>query len=122
MTLQGEAAAVASLAVEHEARPGRVLVREPRLVEEGHLHRAAVIGDRRLDERPHPPAPDRPRADRDHRDDDGRGLARDQRGDGASLAAIMRQVLEQVADGLETERLGALGRLGALELERTLEP
>src|SRR5581483_5354055 len=45
-----------------------------------------------------------------------------QLGDRLELAAVARQVLEQVADRVQAERLGALGRGRGLDLERLGEP
>ena len=59
--------------------------------------------------------------DRAHLDDDRRALARRQRRDRARLAAVARQVLEQVADGLDAERRGGLGGLRRRDLQRALE-
>ena len=56
------------------------------------------------------PAPHGPRGDAAHLDRDRRLLAGAQRGDRARLAAVAGQVLEQLAHGLEPERLQARPR------------
>ena len=108
--LDREGVAAPVLAVEHEPRAGLVLALQPRLVEERDLHRAGGVGHGRLDERPHSATADGARADRPDLHDHGGGLARDQRGHGARLAAVVRQVLEQVADRLQPERAQPLRR------------
>ncbi len=51
-----EAAAGVGLAVQQQARPGRVALDQPRLVEERRPHRPRGVADGRLDERAHPAA------------------------------------------------------------------
>ena len=77
-----------------------------------------LVGDDGLDERLHPAPAHRPAGDRAHLDDDRRALARRQRRDRPRLAAVARQVLEQVADGLEAERRRRLGGLRRRDLQR----
>ena len=104
-------------AVQHDPRARRQLVGHPRLVEPDGLHGAAVVDDRRLDER-HASAGAAAR-DPPHVRDHGRLLARGKRCDRTRLAAVLvaeRQVLEQVAERRNAERLerrgGALARPG----------
>ncbi len=108
------------LAMQHQPRSGRVLLHQPRLVEERRLHRAGVVGDGRLDQRPHAPPADRARGDAPDLDDHRRLLAGDQLRHRARLATVAGQMLEQIADGLQPERLRRLLGLVAVELERQL--
>ena len=106
------------LTVQDEPRPRRVALHEPRLIEERRLHRPGVVGDGRLDERPHAPPADRARGDAADLDDDGRRLPSDELGDGTGLSAVARQVLEQVADALQPERLGRVLGLRPVQRQR----
>jgi hypothetical protein len=119
--LDAEGVARLELAVEDEPGAGGVLGLQPRLIEEHDLHHARAVGDGRLDERLHPPPPHGPRGDRAHLGHDGGDLARHERRDRAGLAAVAREVVEQVADRPEAERLGPLGRLRGRHLERRAE-
>ncbi len=116
-----EASVPLVLPVQHQPRAGLVALRQPRLVEERGLHRPGRIGDRRLDQRAHAAAADRPRRDRAHLDQHRRRLPRGERGHRARLAASTRHMLEQVLDGRETERCGALGGL-LRQLQLALQP
>ena len=106
VALHAERVAAPVLAVQDQPRPGRVLALEPRLVEEGRLHRARGVGHRGLHERAHPAPAHRAAADIAHLHHDGRRLSRRERGHRAGLATVVRQVREQVADGLEPQRRG----------------
>ena len=116
--LHPEAVAALVLALQHQPRAGAVAALEPRLVEERGLHDPGLVGDGGLDQRLHPAAADRARGDRAHLDGDRGDLVHAQLGDRARLRAVARQVLEQVADRVEPEPLGALGGGRRLELER----
>jgi hypothetical protein len=117
-----EAVAALVLALQQQPRPRPVLALEPRLIEERRLHRPGGIGHHRLDQRLHPPAADRARADRAHLDDHRRRLLQRQLADRARRLAVARQVLEQVADRVQPEPLGAPGGRGGRDLERRGEP
>ncbi len=117
-----EAAAAVGLAVKQQARPGRVAVDQPRLVEERGAHRAGGVEHDGLDQRAHAPAPNRARGDAAHLHGDGRLLARGERRDRPRLAAVARQVLEQLADRLEPERAQPGGDPLAGRPQRALEP
>ena len=71
-----EAAAAVRLAVQQQARPRRVALDQPWLVEEGGAHRPGRVEHAGLDQRAHPPAPDGPRGDAAHLHRHGRLLAR----------------------------------------------
>ena len=118
--VRGDAEAVARLvlAVEHQSRARPVLALEPRLVEERRRHRAGGVRHHRLDERAHAAAADRARRDRAHLDDDGGGLAGHELVDRPGFAAVARQVLEQIADGVQAEPLRPPGRGRGADLER----
>jgi len=109
----GDAKAVAALvlAVEDQARARLVALHEPRLVEEGRLHRAGGIGDRRLDQRAHPPPAHRARRDRANLDQHRRRLPRRERADRPRLPPRPRHMLEQVGDRPQPKRLRPLRRL-----------
>jgi hypothetical protein len=104
--------------VQDQARAGDILALQPGLVEERRLHDAGLVGDRGRDERFHAAPAHGPARDRAHLDDDGRALARRQRRDGARLAAITREVLEQVADGVQPETLRRVGGRRRRDLQR----
>ena len=99
-----EAAPRVCLAVQQQARPGRVALDQPRLVEEGRPHRTGRVEDLGLDQRAHAAPPHRARGDRANLDRDGRLLATAQRRHRAGLAAVAGQVLEQVTDRAQAER------------------
>jgi len=105
-------------AVQDQARAGRVLALQPGLVEERRLHGPGLVGDRRQDERLHPAPAHGPARDRAHLDDDRGALPGRQRGDGARLAAVAREVLQQIADGLQPELLGGVGCRRRRDLQR----
>ena len=93
-------------AVQHHSRAARQLVHHPRLVEPDGLHRAALVDDRRLNDRDST-AGAAPRYASDVRDH-GRLLAGREGRDEPRLAAVLvteRQVLEQVPQGADPERL-----------------
>ena len=71
------------------------------------------LGDLRLHERTHATPAHRPAGDRADLHRHGGLLARPQGPDCARLAAVCRQVLEQVAQCLDAERPQRLGRLRA---------
>jgi hypothetical protein len=112
MELDAEPVARLELALQQQAGTGAVLAFQPRLVEEGRVHRAGLVADHRLDDRPHPALAHRATRDRPHLDDDRGRLARDQGHDRAPLLAVARQVLEQVPHRVEPQPLGRGGRLG----------
>ena len=122
VALHAEAVAALVLALQQQPRPGPVLALEPRLVEERGLHRAGLVGHHGLDQRPHAAPPHGAAGDRAHLDHHGRRLPRAQLDDRARLLAVARQVLEQVADGVEAEPLGGGGRLRRLDVERRVQP
>ncbi len=119
--LHAEPVAGLVLAVQHQPGARGVLVRQPRLVEERRLHRSGAVGDGCLHQRPHPPASHRPRSDASHLDDDRGGLPGNQLGDRAGFPPVPRQVLEQVADGLDAQRTAGLLRLGVVEAQPARE-
>ncbi len=113
-------AALVEAAVEHEARAGPVAALEPRLVEERHGERARAVGHGGDHHRLHAAAAHGARADRADLDDDRGLLADGELAERARLAAVVGQVLEQVADRRQAEggkRLHALG----VALERLRE-
>ena len=97
-------ASAIGLAVQQQARPRRVALQEPGLVEERGTHAARRIENPGLHQRAHSPPAHRPHTDRLHLHRDRRLLARAQRGDGARVAAGVRQMLEQLADRAQPER------------------
>ncbi len=122
VALHAERVAAPVLAVQHQPRAGRVLALEPRLVEEGRLHRPGGVGHRGLHERAHPAAAHGAAADVAHLHHDGRRLSRRERGNRARLAAVVRQVLEQVADGLEPQRRRPLRGGRRHHMQRRAQP
>ena len=122
VALDGEAAPGVEPAVQDQPRPGRVAIDQPRLLEERDPQGAGVVGDGRLDQRPHPPPPDRASSDPADLHDDRRGLLRREIRDRPRLAPVAWHVLEQVADGVQAERLRALPGLGAVELQQRRQP
>src|SRR3954470_23677305 len=104
--VDAEAVAALVLALEHQPRAGLVLVGEPRLVEERRGHHAGAVADDGLDERAHPPPPDRAAAHAAHLDEHGRRLLEAELADRARLAGVAREVLEQLLDRRDVERLG----------------
>ena len=110
VVLDAEAIAALVLALQHQPRAGAVLALQPRLVEERRLHDPRLVGDGRLHQRLHPAPAHGPRCDRAHLDRDGGDLVGRELGDRARLRAVAREMLEQVADRLQPESLGALAR------------
>ena len=116
MLLDPELVAVLALPVEEDLRVGTELLGKPRLVEPDRQHRPAFVGHARL----HALTPVAHRPHGDAADDHGDGglVARAQVGHrtGVALAVLAREVLEQVAVGLDPERLERLA-LAPLQLD-----
>src|SRR5205085_11427716 len=95
---------------------------QPRLVEPDGLHRTALVEHRRgLDREATPAAPARDPA---HLRNHAHVLVRYESGDRAYVTAVLvaeGEVLDQVAHGLKSQRLGGLGRAHRLDLERLVE-
>ncbi len=96
-----KAATPVGLAVQQQAGARLVALDQPGLVEEGGPHRCARVEDDRLDQRAHPAPTNRARGYAAHLHCDRGLLAARERGDRARLATVGRDVLEQIADGLE---------------------
>ncbi len=92
-----EAPARGGLAMQHQASAGRVVLHQPWLIEEGRSHRARVVEHGRLHQTAHPAAAHLPACDRAHLHRDRRLLSDTQPSDGACLATVARQMLEQLA-------------------------
>ena len=103
MMRDAEAAAGVCLAVQQQACAGRVALDQPGLVEERRTHGCGRVEHDGLDQRAHAAAAHGPCGDAADLHGDGGLLARLQRGDGARLAAVAGQVLEQVADRVQAE-------------------
>ncbi len=116
-----KAAARAQLAVEDQPRPRLVTALEPGLIEEGRLHPAGAVGDGGLNQRTHAPAAHGAGGDPLDLDENRRALPHLERAQGARFAPITRQVIEQVSDGPQPERLGSSSRLGAVQRQRRRE-
>jgi hypothetical protein len=108
--------------VQRETRADRIALLEPGLVEERRLHRARVVGHRRLDQRSHSTPAHGSRRDAADLHDHGGAVAGHQLRDRARLTAVARQVQQQVLDRPQPECVGGLLSLGSLELERHSQP
>jgi hypothetical protein len=111
MTDDREPPAGARFAVQQQARARAVAVDQPRLIEERSAHRPGVVEHRRLHQRAHAPAAHGARRDRLDLDRHRGLLARAQLRDRARLAAVARQVFEQLPHLLDAQRPQPVGEL-----------
>ncbi len=116
-----EGAPLPRLAMQHQTRAGGVFLHEPGLIEEHRAHSPSGVGDPRLHERAHTPTTHRPRGDRAHLDGHGGLLADAQLSHRARLAILAREVLQQVAHGVQAQRVESPRRLGCGRLQRLAE-
>ena len=120
--LDGEAVAAPVGAVQDQPGAGGIAGDEPGLVEERRLHHPGLVTDRGFDQGTHAATADRARGDGAHLHDNRGALLRRELDHGARLALVPRQMPEQIANRVETERLRGAGRLLAGNVEARVQP